>query len=555
MSYLLEILGRGLLAELGAAFREFLDEPDTTSLLELEARASRDPSSCDAHHRLGVRLLKERQFRSAQEAFQKAITQSPADRKSRLGLTCALDEMGRTHDAASELRLALEQESDAPTWFALGFCLEKLGETSEAQEAYENALDIAPRLRNAHERLAAIHLKLNQTDEAIEHYEYLCACEPEQLSVGLALANLYLRAARHDDAIRQFENVIALEPDNWEAQDDLVRACVEAERYDDAVRILRELIDQRPECADQHVQLGDLYTKLGRADQSADAYERAVALDPDYLEAAVKMGAARLRQGQFRKAAGDFNRAIEINDRILSAYVGLGVAQQAAGQHDDARATLEMAAEIEPNGTLLFGETARLQLSVTAAEQAKRYLSPRATAALPAGPLPPEVTSFVQQQISNLRTAIQTHGDHADLHYRLGVLLRHENDLAGATDSFRRAVTINPQYFKALTKLGLALKAAGRSNEAIACFRQALQVDSESVDLHYQLGLLFSDRNEFTLALERFEVAAAKEPGNRNYLAHIALALQNMGLVDRAEATWRALCEVADPSATTSSRT
>ena len=60
-----------------------------------------------------------------------------------------------------------------------------------------------------------------------------------------------------------------------------------------------------------------------------------------------------------------------------------------------------------------------------------------------------------------------------------------------------------------------------------------------------QLGLMFADRNEFSLALDRFEHALSHEPHNLDYLANVALALQEMGLVDRATAGWRTLCQVA----------
>ena len=64
------------------------------------------------------------------------------------------------------------------------------------------------------------------------------------------------------------------------------------------------------------------------------------------------------------------------------------------------------------------------------------------------------------------------------------------------------------------------------------------------MDLHYQLGLIFADRNDFAQALERFEFAASKEPQNYDYVANLALALQNMGLLDRAQAAWQTLCEL-----------
>ena len=56
---------------------------------------------------------------------------------------------------------------------------------------------------------------------------------------------------------------------------------------------------------------------------------------------------------------------------------------------------------------------------------------------------------------------------------------------------------------------------------------------------------MFADAQQFGLALEQFEDAVAEDPRNIDIHANIALALQNMGLLDRAAAGWQTLCEMA----------
>jgi len=217
------------------------------------------------------------------------------------------------------------------------------------------------------------------------------------------------------------------------------------------------------------------------------------------------------------------------------------VAQQAQGKTDDALASLEMAAGVETNGTLIFSEIARLQLRVSAARQAKRYLSPESVAASPGAPLRDEVLGAVEEQIANLRAALTEHPRHADWYYRLGVLLRHAGRLPEAIDAFRRAVEINPEYVKALTKLGLALRDAGQDEEAVRVLEKVQSIEPSVIDLHYQLGLVFADRREFERALEHFQRAVDTQPDRLDYAANLALCLQNMGLLEAAHATWQSL--------------
>jgi tetratricopeptide (TPR) repeat protein len=68
------------------------------------------------------------------------------------------------------------------------------------------------------------------------------------------------------------------------------------------------------------------------------------------------------------------------------------------------------------------------------------------------------------------------------------------------------------------------------------------------IDLHYQLGLLFVQRHQFEMAIEQFEKAVAANPANVAFQANLALALQNMGLIDRAQATWQIVSELAPDS-------
>ena len=150
----------------------------------------------------------------------------------------------------------------------------------------------------------------------------------------------------------------------------------------------------------------------------------------------------------------------------------------------------------------------------------------------------------LEKQIERLERLVHERPNYADLHYRLGLLLRNRGRQDEAIAAFRQAVLINPVYQKALIKLGLALHEDGRHDEATAILTRAQRLDPESADLHYKLGLLFADQERFELAVEEFEAAVATEPANVDFHTNLALALQNMGLLDRASAGWETLSEI-----------
>ena len=105
------------------------------------------------------------------------------------------------------------------------------------------------------------------------------------------------------------------------------------------------------------------------------------------------------------------------------------------------------------------------------------------------------------------------------------------------------AVELNPAYVQAIIKLGITQQELGLTDEAIETFTRALELRPEYVDLHYRLGILHTDRRQFAEAVEHMEAAADGAPDNTEIRAGLALSLQNMGLMDRAAATWRSLCQ------------
>lgn len=547
MSHLLEVLGRGLIAHLVGAFDSVLGAGSGEELEELERRVAENPKSISARINLGGKLLRCDQTAAAQKLFEQIVANEPDHFGARIGLACALDALGKIEASLEQLRYAQKSDPLNPSiLFCLGYCHERLNQEDEAISFYEDAINVCPTLRNAHERLAAIYLRRDMLEAAVEQYTRLCELDPHHTDLHLALASLHLKQGEHQKAISRYEHALSLEPDNWAAHSDIVSAYEEAGLIREAIEHLHKMVEQQPEFADTRLRLGDLYARIGNDSAATLQYERATQIAPDYLEANVKLGTQHLRAGRFEQASQWFSTALEINDRLLSAYVGIGVAQHASGKTDEALSSFEMARNIEPNSTLLFSEVARMHLKAAAGQQSGRFLIN------PAGKQdenePSSLTDLLSQQIQRLRDAIAKSPNHADLHYRLGLLLRNRGQLDEAIASFRKATTINPTYMKALIKLGLALSEADHTEEAIDVFTQATNVRPDYLDLHYQIGLLFVQRNQFEMAVEHFERAVDGNPGNVAFQANLALALQNMGLIDRAQATWQIVSELAPDS-------
>jgi len=512
--------------------------PSAKGLNELEACCREHPDWPDIQCQLGLAHLRAMRTDQAIQHLWQACRQNPDYLAGRVALAAAYEESGQPQRALEQLKIANQiRPGEAPILFAIGFCCEKLQRPEDAAEYYRDAVARDASFTPARERLAVVGVVLGQSEEAIEQYEIMRHEEPHQTWVHSALAHLYYRCGRYPEAIEEFETAISMEPQNWALMDDAVEALVAGGQVREAIDRLHVLAKQQGPFADIYVRLGDLYTQVNDDSAAQKYYEAALQMHPGYLEATAKLGNHHLDCGRWDQAAEAFHQAAEINDRAMTNYVGLGVAQLAAGKKAEAMNSFDLASAIEPNSTLLMSEIARLQLKAAVADEFLKSF--RGGQDMPIAEIDLDNDDLLHKQIERHAEQVMQHGNHADVRYHYGVLLRAENRTGEAMEQFAKAVEINPTYIQAIIKLGICRQEVGMADEAIETFKRALELEPTYVDLPYRLGLLYTDRRLFDQAVSRMETAAGGAPDNEQIRASFALALQNMGLMDRAAATWR----------------
>lgn len=133
------------------------------------------------------------------------------------------------------------------------------------------------------------------------------------------------------------------------------------------------------------------------------------------------------------------------------------------------------------------------------------------------------------------REVLQVVPRHALALYGLGEVARLSGRLELAIRSLQRAVASfdrSPLYWNSL---GSALAAAGRDDEALLAYRQAIQVDPAFSPAHRELGLLMQRLNGHELALEHFCKSLALSPDEPALHVHRGRSLAALCRLDEAE--------------------
>jgi Flp pilus assembly protein TadD/SAM-dependent methyltransferase len=104
-----------------------------------------------------------------------------------------------------------------------------------------------------------------------------------------------------------------------------------------------------------------------------------------------------------------------------------------------------------------------------------------------------------------------------------------------AIDLMTNARQIGPPSAFLHSNLGLALRAAGRTDEAIASFRRALGLKPDTAETHNNLGMALLEQGEVDAAVKSFSRAAQLNPTLAAAHANLGDALWAQGKLEQAE--------------------
>ena len=109
--------------------------------------------------------------------------------------------------------------------------------------------------------------------------------------------------------------------------------------------------------------------------------------------------------------------------------------------------------------------------------------------------------------------------------------LERQGDYDAALTSYRLALRDKPDDPKVLQNMAIAFSRTGRLEEAIRCYRQALEYDAELSGAHYGLAFLLLKRGENDDAahhLEQFLVSPPKGGEAERWIGHARETLDAM---------------------------
>jgi tetratricopeptide (TPR) repeat protein len=113
-----------------------------------------------------------------------------------------------------------------------------------------------------------------------------------------------------------------------------------------------------------------------------------------------------------------------------------------------------------------------------------------------------------------------------------------------AVACYRRALELSPDYPEAHNNLGSALQAQGRLDEAVTCYRRALELRPDYPEAHNNLGSALQAQGRLDEAVTCYRRALKLKPDLPDVNSNLGLALKKQGRLDEAVACCRRALEL-----------
>jgi pentatricopeptide repeat protein len=247
-----------------------------------------------------------------------------------------------------------------------------------------------------------------------------------------------------------------------------------------AERAYRRGLELAPDDVELRNALGWTLFQDGRTAEAVAEYERALTADPNHAKAHNNLALALVELGRFEEGASHFKRSLEIEPRA-EIYSDLGFTMARLGKSEEARADYQKALELDPNCA-----SAHFNLAVAFVQAGKFE----------------EAESHYRRALAGKPTA--------ETHNGLGYVLDRQGRTDEAVAEFRKAIEVNPKFTPSYNNLAEALVKQGKLEEAEQYYERSL-AQKPNAAVYDALGVVLQRLGKTDQAAEQFSRAKASD--------------------------------------------
>jgi tetratricopeptide (TPR) repeat protein len=397
---------------------------------------------------------------------------------------------GRPDEALKGLQRAVQGSPSVEGWLALSRFQERLGNLDEAAKSAAAAVGVATTPAAKAEALAAQSslalLTASGKDAHTQAQEAAAGGTPAGLA---ALARAQVRVGDAQAALQSAEKAIAAGATSAAAHEAKGEALLALGRKDEAIAAYRKSLELDPKLSRARIGLASSLSAAGQHAEAVAEAKKVTAAEEKNAEAFAALGLALLAQNptNWNAAIAEAQQGAFLNAKSVNVQLAVGRIFESAGNLDQAAAAYERAVQQDPGLSGLRARLLNLKYPVGRVQQ--KYVQAKKASKEGGLELSKQVLTKDEgyQQLVKLAAEQPKNGD---LQYQLGLYHLYVEDYKGAAEALQKATQLSPALAPAWAYLGTAQQYLGRTPEAVAAYKKAVELDPGSVPFRSTYGLL-----------------------------------------------------------------
>lgn len=457
-------------------------------------------------------LLFENNAGEAIEQFRKAIKLDPTFTEAYHELASELERQEK-YDDAVELYKQWATADPYVDYVAWSRVVSKTSDPEKNLYDLQAAVGSLVDQSHAHNLIGIALLNMGRYEDAIREYKEAIAITPDYkwsyYNWGLALGNL----GRFEEAIEKYRRTVEIDENYQAAYEDWGKSIAELNDPEPHLSVYSHAI-RKQKSAPLLLFLAKAFHSLEKYSDAAAAYKEAINLDASLKNDADlfnTLGNCHFALKEYHEALAAYAAAIEADPNLIYPRYNRGLAFERLKEYDTAGSIYIQTIRQEAY------EPAYSSLSNIIARLTNPY-----------------------EVLAELSEIIKTSDDTAMMHHYLGNAYLNLKHYDRAIAEFEIAATRNDKWAMPLVYWGIALEKKRKFQEALARYKQAIQIDPNYEFAYTQwiriLDKIDSPEKEF----DQVQLTIKKQFNNAStWLNELGLAFTSLQLYDRAETVLR----------------
>lgn len=316
--------------------------------------------------------------------------------------------------------------------------------------------------RDALRELAEIHASRGDLDKALKPLRRLMQDPGKDVALLSLSAEVFLGTGNYQEALAAARKALRHAPPG---RVDLKVAAVMSQyrlgQVEGAMQAAQGYLKEHPKDLDLLTALGTMEVEMGPAHPHyGESLEKALHIKPKHVPALYQAGRKAQLEGDYKDAELAFRKVLRLEPRHAKAHGQLGTALYHLGREAEAREEFAAALELNPKDYNTWFNLGELHLSEAGKETKALRIRELRTKAM---------TCYLK--------AVEWNPDHAEAHFRAGVLLNGNGQFKEAIRHLEAARKVDARHVPTLIQLAVAYENLKRPERAKAYLERAFELD------------------------------------------------------------------------------